>query len=58
MVLDEKGGAAALVVGIVLGAIGIALLASRAKPKCPACKNVVEKGEPACVSCGAWLAWK
>ena len=47
-----------MVAGIVLGAIGIALLASRAKPKCPACKNVVEKGEPACVSCGVWLKWK
>ena len=55
---DDDYDVLGLVAGLILGVIGLAVLASRNKPKCPACGNVVKKGEPACASCGAWLKWK
>ncbi len=57
-VLGKDGDVIALVAGLILGTIGLAILSSKKEPKCPACKNTVKKGDSACASCGAWLEWK
>ena len=44
--------------GLVLGAIGLAVLSSLTNPKCPNCKNQVKRGDPVCSHCGALLEWK
>lgn len=60
MVLGRDDGydVLGLVAGLVLGVIGLAVLTSAAKPKCPACGKAVKRGEPVCASCGTWLKWK
>lgn len=43
--------------GLVLGAIGLAILAEIFKPKCPVCKAEITKNALVCNSCGTPLRW-
>jgi len=56
MVKDEDIWA--ILGGIALGAIGLAILGGLSNPKCPNCKNPVKKGTAACPHCGVYLEWK
>ncbi len=47
-----------LLAGLVLGAVGLAILSSAINPKCPSCKKPVKKGAYSCPSCGALLEWR
>ena len=42
---------------LTLGFLGLALVASWLKPKCPTCKKEIEKGITACPYCGTFLGW-
>ncbi|MFH1224187.1 MAG: hypothetical protein V1676_00100 [Candidatus Diapherotrites archaeon] len=47
-----------LLTGLVLGAIGLALLAEILKPKCPVCKAEIPKNAVICNSCRTPLRWR
>jgi tRNA(Ile2) C34 agmatinyltransferase TiaS len=42
---------------LLLGFIGIALIASIINPKCPNCKHNIQKGAIRCPNCGVILRW-
>ncbi|HEX9896425.1 MAG TPA: hypothetical protein VGA85_02020 [Dehalococcoidales bacterium] len=47
----------AIFLGIVGGLALASILEALTKPKCPVCKNTVEKGTVICPHCSAWLQW-
>jgi ABC-type transport system involved in multi-copper enzyme maturation permease subunit len=57
--MGKEDGVGAFLLGLVLGGLGVLLLALTFKPKCPNpnCKSVVKKGTPTCPKCGAKLLW-
>jgi len=42
---------------LMLGFLGLALVSSLFKPKCPACNREIEKGRTVCPYCGTFLRW-
>jgi len=42
---------------LLLGAVGLAILYEATKPKCPVCKNKIERGTAICPFCGSGLSW-
>lgn len=53
--LGEAVGA--ILLGIVGGLALAAILEAVTKPKCPVCKNTIEKGIAVCPHCQTWLQW-
>lgn len=44
-------------VGLISGAIGVAIVSEFAKPKCPRCSMRLERGAPFCPNCGTLFRW-
>lgn len=42
---------------LALGAVGLAILAEVTKPKCPICKNKIQRGITICPHCSSTLQW-
>lgn len=42
---------------LMLGVLGLALISSWIKPKCPTCKKEIEKDSTSCPYCGTYLRW-
>lgn len=42
---------------LLLGAIGLAILGEISQPKCPVCKNKIQRGVSVCPHCGSTLQW-
>ena len=42
---------------LFFGFLGLALISSALKPRCPQCNNVIEKGVVICPHCGTYLRW-
>ena len=55
---DDAAGA---LIAIGLGLLGAAavgtLIAALSKPKCPNCKQPIDRGTTPCPHCGTWLDW-
>jgi len=46
-----------MVLGILGGILAAAVLDALLKPKCPICKEVIQRGVPTCPHCGSFLQW-
>ena len=44
--------------GVVLGGAGYAILSSIVKPRCPVCKNKIERFTQECPVCHSRLRWR
>lgn len=45
------------IAGLFLGALGIAILSSLFKPRCPNCNQQINKGDTVCLNCYQQLRW-
>jgi hypothetical protein len=46
------------IIGLVFGAVGLAILTEAMKPKCPKCDSKIRRGDPFCTTCGTLLEWR
>jgi hypothetical protein len=63
IIMADNGGKVGEAIGaILLGIIGGvalgAILEAVSKPKCPVCKQTIEKGVPVCPHCSSCLTWE
>ena len=55
---EEIGKAiGAVILGIAAGALTAAIIDALTKPKCPVCRNTINKGTAVCPHCNTWLQW-
>ncbi len=56
---DDIGGVVlGIAAAIGLGLLGAAIIDALTKPKCPNCRNSVERNTPYCKNCGTILRWQ
>lgn len=54
---DFGSAVGAAILGIVGGIAIAAILDALTSPKCPVCKNAVQRGVPVCPHCSSFLRW-
>ena len=55
---SDEGSIWDFLAGLTIGFIGYTILSLFAKPKCPICKNKIERGISICPRCKSELQWK
>jgi len=53
----DEGGLIVALAALLLGGLGLLLIAASSEPKCPNCKKTIERNTKRCPHCKVELKW-